>query len=158
MPGRARSRPGRFAGPTIRPSPFVLPHPGEMRPQPIAGGLSVTIREFHQVRFAGDITPAGNSGDEVIGRLHAVASFREFVAKMLRTLGRGILLAVANEANTRRLDERNQLVDFRLRLRIQRQPDRTGEEQRENGSEKLTHEIGFDGLPRAATRLAASLS
>src|SRR6476646_5974046 len=77
---------------------------------------------------------------------------------MLRTLGRGILLAVANEANTRRLDERNQLIDFRLRLRIQRQCDRNGEEQRENGSEKLTHEIGFDGLPRAATRLAASLS
>src|SRR4029077_20580807 len=65
---------------------------------------------------------------------------------MLRTLGRGILRAVANEANTRRLDERNQLIDFRLRLRITRQPDRSdGEQQRENGSEKLTHEIGLAG-------------
>src|SRR4026209_207224 len=100
MPGRARSRPGRFAGPTIRPSPFVLPHPGEVRPQPIARGLSVTIREFHQVRFAGDITRAVNSGDEVIGRLHAVASLGEFGAQMLRTLRSGILRAVANEANT----------------------------------------------------------
>ena len=27
---------------------------GEVRPQPIARGLSVAIREFHQVRFAGD--------------------------------------------------------------------------------------------------------
>jgi hypothetical protein len=37
-------------------------------------------QRIHQVRFAGDITRAGNSGDEVLGRLHAVASFREFVA------------------------------------------------------------------------------
>ena len=112
-----------------------------MRPQPIAGGLSVAIREFHQVRFAGDITRAGNSGDEVIGRLHAVTSFGEFVAQMLRALGRGILRAVANEANAGRLDERNQLIDFRLRLRIKRQRDRSREQQRENGSEKLAHEI-----------------
>src|SRR6478672_3713230 len=60
---------------------------------------------------------------------------------MLRTLSRGILRAVANEANTRRLDERNQLIDFRLRLPIKRQRDRSGEQQRENGSEKLAHEI-----------------
>src|SRR6478752_10031515 len=60
---------------------------------------------------------------------------------MLRTLGRGILRAVANEANTRRLDERNQLIDFRLRLRIKRQRERSGEEQGEDGSQKLAHEI-----------------
>src|SRR6476620_5639245 len=64
---------------------------------------------------------------------------------MLRTLGRGILRAVANEANIRRLDERNQLIDFRLRLRIKRQSDRSREQQRENGSKKLTHEIDFGG-------------
>src|SRR5512132_1570952 len=141
MPGRARSRPGRFAGPTIRPSPFVLPDLGEVRPQPVARGLSVTIREFHQVRFSGDVTRAGNSGNEILCRLHAVASLGEFVAQMLRTLSRGILLAVANEANAGCPDVGNQLVDFRLRLAIQRQCDRGGEEQRENGSEKLTHEI-----------------
>src|SRR6476659_8243774 len=158
MPGRARSRPGRFAGPTIRPSPFVLPDLGEVRPQPSARGLSATIREFHQVRFAGDVTRAGNSGNEVLGRLYAVASLGEFVVQMLRTLSSGILRAVANEANTRRLDERNQLIDFHLRVRIKRQRERSGEEQRKNGSEKLTHEIDmsvwarcseqpFDGQP-----------
>ena len=116
-------------------------HLGQVRPQPIARGLSVAIREFHQVRFAGDITLAGNSGDEVIGRLHAVTSLGEFVAQMLRTLGPGILRAVANEANAGRLDVGNQLIDFRLRLRIKRQRDRSGEQQREDGSEKLAHEI-----------------
>ncbi len=141
MPGRVRSRPRRFAGPTIWPSPFVLPDFCEVRPQPIARGLSVTVRQFHQVGFAGDVTLAGNSGDEVIRRLHAVAGRGEFVAQMLRTLGRGILRTVADKANTRRLDERNQLVDFRLRLPIQRRSDRSGEEQGKDGSEKLAHEI-----------------
>src|SRR4249919_2204639 len=71
---------------------------------------------------------------------------------MLRTLGRGILLAVANEANTRRLDERNQLIDFRLRLRIKRQRDRSGEQQRKNGSEKLTHEIDMSVWARCSEK------
>src|SRR6476659_6321634 len=60
---------------------------------------------------------------------------------MLRTLSSGLLRAVANEANTRRLDERNQLIDFRLGLRIKRQRERSGEEQGEDGSQKLAHEI-----------------
>src|SRR6476469_9512919 len=160
MPVRARSWPGRFAGPTIRPSPFVLPDLGEVCPQPIAGGLSMTIREFHQVRFAGDVTRAGNSGDEVLCRLHAVASLGEFVAQMLRTLSSGILRAVANEANAGCPDVGNQLIDFRLRVRIKRQRERSGEQQRENGSEKLTHEIDMSVWARclAATRSAASLS
>ena len=45
-----------------------------MRPQPIPGELSVAIREFRQIGFAGEITLAGNAGDEVIGGLHAVTS------------------------------------------------------------------------------------
>src|SRR6476659_7234688 len=150
MPERARSRPGRFAGPTILTSPFVLPHPGEVRPQPIARGLSVTIREFHQVRFAGDVTRAGNSGDEVLCRLHAVAGLGEFVAQMLRTLSSGMLRAVANEANAGCPDVGNQLVDFRLRLAIKRQYDRGGEEQGEDGSEKLAHEIDVPIWPRCS--------
>src|SRR6478672_610431 len=60
---------------------------------------------------------------------------------MLRTLSSGMLRAVANEANAGCLDVGNQLVDFRLRLPIKRQRDRGGEEQGEDGSEKLAHEI-----------------
>src|SRR6185369_6909049 len=60
---------------------------------------------------------------------------------MLRTLSSGILRAVANEANAGCPDVGNQLVDFRLRVRIKRQRERSGEQQRKNGSEKLTHEI-----------------
>ena len=101
----------------------------------------MTVREFHQVRFSGDVTRAGNSGNEVLGRLHAVASLGEFAAQMLRTLSSGMLRAVANEANAGRLDVGNQLVDFRLRLRIQRQRDCGGEEQGDDGSERLAHEI-----------------
>src|SRR4029450_5266910 len=141
MPGGTRSRPGRFAGPTIRPSPFVLPDLGEVRPQPIARGLSVTIREFHEVRFSGDVTRAGNSGNEVLCRLHAVASLGEFVAQMLRTLSSGMLRAVANEANAGCSDVGNQLVDFRLRLPIQCRCDRSGGEQGEDKTETLGHEI-----------------
>ena len=58
-----------------------------MRPQPIASGLSVAICEFHQVRFAGKITLAGNPGDEIIGGLHSVTGLVEFAAQMLRALG-----------------------------------------------------------------------
>ena len=92
---------------------------GQVRPQPVAGGLSAAIREFHQVGFAGEIALAGNAGDEVLGGLHAVTGLGEFVAQMIRALGSGILRAVANEANIGRPDEGNQLIDFRLRLRIQ---------------------------------------
>ena len=99
MPGRALSQPGRFAGPAIGVHLLFFLHPGQVRPQPIARGLSVTIREFHQVRFAAEIALAGNAIDEVFRRLHAVASPGEFVAQMLRTLSCGILRAVANEAN-----------------------------------------------------------
>ena len=55
---------------------------GQVRPQPLAGGLSVAIREFHQVRLAGEIALAGNAVDEVIGGLHAVTGRGEFVAQM----------------------------------------------------------------------------
>jgi hypothetical protein len=50
--------------------------------------------------FSGDVTRAGNSGDEVLGRLYAVASLGEFVAQMLRTLSSGILRAAANDVPT----------------------------------------------------------
>ena len=39
------------------------------------------------------------------------------------------------------LDVGNQLIDFRLRLRIKRQRDRSGEQAGEDGNEKLAHEI-----------------
>src|SRR4029453_1642545 len=59
---------------------------------------------------------------------------------MIGPLDRGILLAVANEAHAGRLDERNQLIDSRLRRRIQRQRDRSREQGGENGSKKLAHQ------------------
>ena len=113
---------------------FALPYLGQMRPQPIAGGLRATIRELHKVGFAGEITLAGNSGDEIIGGLHAVTGLGEFVAQMIRPLGRGILRTIPNEANVGRPDESNQLVDLRLRLRIKPQRDRSSEQQCENGN------------------------
>ena len=79
----------------------------------------MAIREFHQVGFAGEITLAGNSGDEIIGGLHPITGPAEFVAQMIRPFGRGILRTIPNKANVRRPDESNQFINFRLRLRIQ---------------------------------------
>ena len=60
----------------------------------------------------------------------------------------GILRAVANEANAGRLDERNQLIDFRLRLRIKSKRDRSSEQQGKNRSKDLAHEIDVSVLAR----------
>ena len=110
---RRSTKPGSaITQPAKRRSPFVLPHFGQVRPQPLTCGLSVAVREFHQIGFAGEKTLAGNAGDEVLGDLHAVTGLGEFVAQMLPALGSGILLAHSNEANAGRLDESNQLIDF----------------------------------------------
>jgi len=51
----------------------------------------VAIREFHQVGVAGEITRAGNFGDEVISGLHPVTGVGKFLAQMIRPLGPGPL-------------------------------------------------------------------
>src|SRR6187401_3337196 len=63
----------------------------------------------------------------------------KFPTQMIRPFGPGIFLAASNEANAGRLDVGNQLIDFRLCLRIKRQRDRSGEQADENESEKLAH-------------------
>ena len=77
-----------------RRSLFVLPRLGQVRLQPLARGLSVTIREFHQVRFAGEIALAGNAINEVIGGLHPVTGRGKFSTQMICPFDPGIFLAV----------------------------------------------------------------
>jgi hypothetical protein len=64
--------------------------------------------------------PVMNSWSTVIGQRY----------RAICALGSGILHS--NEANVGCLDVSNQLIDFRLRLRIQPQRDRSSEQQRED--------------------------
>src|SRR4029077_3695901 len=140
---RALSQQARLAEQAHRRAVFVLPRLGQVRLQPLAGGLSVAICEFHEVRLAVEIALAGNAIDEVIGGLHTVTGRGKFPTQMICPLDPGIFLAASNEANPGGLDIGNQLIDLRLRLRIKRQRDRSGEQADEDGSEKLPHESTF---------------
>jgi hypothetical protein len=121
-----------------------------VRPQPIPGKLTLAIGEFRQIGFTGEITLAGNAGDEAIGGLQPVTSPGEFVAQMLRAIGPGILLTVANEADVRRLDKTNQFIDFRLCLRIQSQRDRSRKEEDQDGRENLAQVVDVAILARCS--------
>jgi hypothetical protein len=77
---------------------------------------------------------------------------------MLRALGSEILQAISNEANAGCLDVSNQLIDFRLRLRIQPNAIEalSSSMKIEAKSWRMRLTGGFGGKLRADPRSAAS--